>query len=131
MTTHTRYNMRKFMSLFGLLWSSARAATTDPTYNDNNPQCGCYEVDAGGEQIYFANYRFYDFSHQANSTSDFANEPPLVTSAGGNESITSSIFSSNAFTKDWGIQSWGAEPSAPGLLPRWNSPQNVYFCMFT
>jgi hypothetical protein len=96
------------------------------TYHDNNPLCDCYVIDSGGTPTYFHNFRFYDFRHYAHSPTDYKTEPALVTTPGGNEAPTSSVFSEPPFINDWGVQSWGIGPTSPGLLPRWNSPQNVY-----
>jgi hypothetical protein len=100
------------------------------TYHDNNPLCDCYAVESGGVLVFFHNYRFYDFRHYANKATDYMTEPPLVTDSGGNEPLTSSVFYEPPFVNDWGVQSWGIGPTSPGLLPRWNSPQNVYLRMF-
>jgi hypothetical protein len=113
--------------------ASAASSTTTETYNDNNPLCGCYEVNNAGSPVFFHNYRFYDFSHWgvADNATEFYSEPDLVTQSGGNESITNEILSQPPFSDDWQIQAWGSEAASAGLNPRWNSPQNVFIRKFS
>lgn len=121
------------LPLSTLLHSAAAQATytssQSETPKDNNADCDCYVVKSGDNSQtpeYFQYYRFYDFRN----LSDALNQsPPLVNDsvpAGMQPVWQPSIFNSDAWNFDWGIQNWSKPATDDFPTPMNNSLANIY-----
>lgn len=99
------------------------------TPKDNNADCDCYVVQSGDNSqtpMYFQYYRFYDFRNLPDAMKE---APPLV-----NESVVAgqqpvwqpSLFNSDAWNFDWGIQNWSKPATEDFPVPMNNSMANIY-----
>ncbi|KAH7085793.1 concanavalin A-like lectin/glucanase domain-containing protein [Paraphoma chrysanthemicola] len=96
---------------------------------DNSANCSCYVVSTGKESTtpaYFQYYRFYDFR---NISGALNNSPSLINQT-QNASLLPlwqpTIFNSNDWLADWGIQNWSKPATDDFPVPMSNSPANIY-----
>jgi hypothetical protein len=108
---------------------TAYTSSGSETPKDNNANCSCYVVSSGAQSTtpeYFQYYRFYDFR---NLPGGFETAPPLLNNS-QNATLAStwqpSLFNSDDFGSDWGIQSWSKDPTEDFPIPMSNSLANVY-----
>ncbi|KAA8624440.1 glycoside hydrolase family 16 protein [Pyrenophora tritici-repentis] len=103
--------------------------SNNETPKDNSPDCDCYVVLSGKDTKtpeYFQYYRFYDFRNLPGALSE---PPPLLNDtqiAGLAPTWQPDLFSSDAWTRDWGIQNWTKPSTSDFPIPMNNSVANVY-----
>lgn len=104
-------------------------STQNETPKDNSPDCNCYVVKSGDNSEtpnYFQYYRFYDFRNLPDALSE---SPPLVNDsviAGQQPIWQPSLFNSDAWNADWGIQNWSKPATSDFPTPMNNSLANIY-----
>jgi hypothetical protein len=104
-------------------------STNSEKPKDNSANCSCYVVSSGKESTtpeYFQYYRFYDFRNLAGSLDS---TPPLINQT-QNASLLPiwqpTVFNSDDWLADWGIQNWSKSATADFPVPMSNSLANIY-----
>ncbi|KAF2029379.1 concanavalin A-like lectin/glucanase [Setomelanomma holmii] len=96
---------------------------------DNSANCSCYVVSSGKESTtpeYFQYYRFYDFRNLAGGLND---TPPLINNTQNASTLSTwqpTIFNSDDWQFDWGIQNWSKPATDDFPVPMSNSFANIY-----
>lgn len=109
--------------------SNTYVSSNSETPKDNNGNCSCYVVSTGDNSDipqYFQYYRFYDFRNLAGG---LETAPPLINSSQNTSLVPTwqpSIFSSDDFLFDWGIQNWSKDATEDFPIPMSNSFGNIY-----
>jgi hypothetical protein len=109
--------------------ASAYASTNNETPKDNNADCNCYVVQSGDNSqtpSYFQYYRFYDFRNLPDA---MTKAPPLLNDsviAAAQPAWQPSLFDSDAWNYDWGIQNWSKPATDDFPTPMNNSLANIY-----
>jgi hypothetical protein len=107
------------------LYTSSQSETP----KDNNPDCDCYVVQSGSDAQtpqYFQYYRFYDFRNLPGALDE---APPVLNEsqiAGLEPTWQPSLFDSESWNYDWGIQNWSKPATDDFPVPMNNSFSNVY-----
>jgi beta-glucanase (GH16 family) len=116
-----------YLLLLGGWVSLSFAAATQHRYG-NASVCHCFMTN-GSEKAFFTNHLFYDFR----DLPQFSGVPPVIRDINGSTqaSATSNFFVSDAWNKDWTIQSWNnndtiGKPGVDAKILLVNSPNNVY-----
>lgn len=98
----------------------------------NNRNCSCYVVKSGDNSetpSYFQYYRFFDFRNLADRAGQYDKVPAVVDDwddAPNLDAGEANIFNSDAWNKDWNIQTWSKNASDDFPVRMVNSPANVY-----
>ncbi|CAO2650274.1 Nn.00g015660.m01.CDS01 [Neocucurbitaria sp. VM-36] len=112
-----------------VLAANAYTTTNSEVPKDNNADCSCYVVQSGADSNtpeYFQYYRFYDFRNLQDAMTD---APPLLndTQIAGDEPFWQpSLFESDAWNTDWGVQNWSKPATDDFPTPMNNSYANIY-----
>ncbi|EAT85366.1 hypothetical protein HBI56_136450 [Parastagonospora nodorum] len=111
------------------LAADSYVSSNSETPKDNNGNCSCYVVSTGDNSDtpqYFQYYRFYDFRNLAGG---FDTAPPLINDTQNASALSTwqpSIFNSDNWISDWGIQNWSKPATDDFPVPLTNSYANIY-----